>query len=162
MSVWEILNFCSKNLMNSLDFRKPACLTLPDESTIKPMSARWLQTKEIKKKTRHHVDSADDYSSPNAHINQYTTWFLVIIVPFFFVMNRFSYHGIFFTTQVGSGGTTIVGFHITSLKCELQNYRSYRDFFHDVLEQLKTNIHTNVKSITFMFVSSFREKFMLL
>ena len=70
MSVWEILNFCSKNLMNSLDFRKPVCPTLPDESTIKPMSARWLQTiKESKKKTRHHVDSADDYSSPNAHIN---------------------------------------------------------------------------------------------
>ena len=53
-------------------------------------------------------------------------------------------------------------FSLTSLKFELQNYRSYRDFFHDILEQLKTNIHTNVKSITFMFMSSLRDKFMLL
>ena len=35
-------------------------------------------------------------------------------------------------------------------------------FFHDILEQLKTNIRTNVKSITFMFMSSLRDKFMLL
>ena len=55
--------------MNSLDFRKPDCPTLRDESTRKPMSARWLQTEEIKNKTRHHVNSADDYSSPNAQIN---------------------------------------------------------------------------------------------
>ena len=64
------------------------------------MSARWLQTEEVKNKTRHHVNSADDYSSPNAQIN--TTWFSVVIVPLFFVMNRFSYHGIFSTTQVGA------------------------------------------------------------
>ena len=69
MSVWEILNFCSKNLMNSLDFRKPVCPTLPDESTIKPMSARWLQTKEIENKTRHHVDSAYDYLKASSFQN---------------------------------------------------------------------------------------------
>ena len=35
-------------------------------------------------------------------------------------------------------------------------------FFHDILEQLKTDIHTNVKTITFMFMSSLRDKFMRL
>ena len=58
--------------------------------------------------------------------------------------------------------TTIVGFHMTSLKCEIQNYQSYRDFFQIIQEQLKNNIHTNVKSITFMFMSSSKDKFMLL
>ena len=38
----------------------------------------------------------------------------------------------------------IVGFHMTSLKFKLKNYRSYRDFtFHDALQLLKTNFHTN-------------------
>ena len=38
----------------------------------------------------------------------------------------------------------IVGFRMMSLKFKLKNYPSYRDFyFHDALEQLKTNCHTN-------------------
>ena len=38
----------------------------------------------------------------------------------------------------------VVGFHMTSLKFKLKNYRSYGDFyFHDALEQLKTNFHAN-------------------
>ena len=33
---------------------------------------------------------------------------------------------------------------MTSLKFKLKNYRSYGDFyFHDALEQLKTNFHAN-------------------
>ena len=67
-----------------------------------------------------------------------------------------------FNNAGGGRGYNYCWFHMTSLKFELQNYRSYRDFFHDILEQLKTNIHTNVKSITFMFMSSSRDKFMLL
>ena len=40
----------------------------------------------------------------------------------------------------------IVGFHMTSLKIKLKNYRSYRDlYFHDALEQLKTNFHANFR-----------------
>ena len=42
-----------------------------------------------------------------------------------------------FTTSASSFS---VGFHMTSLKFKLQNYRSY---FRDVLEQLKTNFYTN-------------------
>jgi len=43
---------------------------------------------------------------------------------------------------------TIAGFHMTSLKFKLQNYWSSRDFtfINDVQEQLKTNIHANVRS----------------
>ena len=41
---------------------------------------------------------------------------------------------------------SIVGFHMTSLKFKLQNYRSNWDFFfHGVLEQLKTNFQTNFR-----------------
>ena len=35
----------------------------------------------------------------------------------------------------------IVGFHMTSLKFKLQNYR----YFHGVLEQLKINFQTNFR-----------------
>ena len=45
-----------------------------------------------------------------------------------------------FTTSASSFS---VGFHMTSLKFKLQNYRSY---FRDVLEQLKTNFYTNFRS----------------
>ena len=39
-----------------------------------------------------------------------------------------------------------VGFHMTSQKFKLKNYRSYRDFtVHGALEQLKTNFHTNFR-----------------
>ena len=34
-----------------------------------------------------------------------------------------------FNNAGGDGGTSIVGFHMTTLKFELQNYQSYRDFF---------------------------------
>ena len=40
----------------------------------------------------------------------------------------------------------IVGFHMTSLKFNLKNYPSFpRFYFHDALEQLKTNCHTNFR-----------------
>ena len=40
----------------------------------------------------------------------------------------------------------IVGFHMKSLKFKLKTYLSYRDFyFHDALEQLKTNFYTNFR-----------------
>ena len=34
---------------------------------------------------------------------------------------------------------------MTSLELKLQNYRSTEIYFHDVLEQLKTNVHTNFR-----------------
>ena len=39
----------------------------------------------------------------------------------------------------------IVGFQMTSLKFKLKNYHRIlpRFYFHDALEQLKTNFHTN-------------------
>ena len=55
------------------------------------------------------------------------------------------FHGKHKKITISRGFNLIVGFHMTSLKFKLQTIDLLRFYFHDVLEQLKTNFQTNFR-----------------